>query len=105
MIAGRLTEFVTLLKPTTTRDGFGAEVVEYTATATVRAEVKWKSGSTSIESDERFPGTRLEVLLHDAHEVAAQWRLIYEGETFYVDAAEHGRQKGYRRLICDRVNE
>ena len=104
MIAGLLNERVTLLRPSVSTDGFGAETTSYETYGEVRAEVRWKSGALSPELSEIFPDVHLEVMVRDAHPVAAKWRLVHAGDTYTVDAAEHNRLKGLRRLICSKVN-
>lgn len=104
MIAGRLNDWVTLMRPEVSTDGFGAETTSYLPYGYVRAEVKWKSGALSPELSEVFADVHLEVIVRDAHPVAAKWRLVHAGETYTVDAAEHNRLKGLRRLICSKVN-
>lgn len=105
MIAGRLTEFVTLYAPVVTRDKFNGEVITYPEGKTVHAEVNWKSGHLSEEASELFPDRRLEVIIYSAHTVSEKWRLVYAGVTYSVGAIEHVRTRGLKRLICDRVND
>ena len=105
MIAGRLNERVTLLTPSVTTDGFGAETTSYAVSATVHAEVVWKSGGTATQASERFPDGRVEIVIRDAHEVGDKWRVSHAGILYSVSAIEHNRARGLRRLICDRVNE
>lgn len=104
MIAGRLTEFVLLQKPSVTTDAFGSDIVSYSAGKLVHAELNWKAGHISQEASELFPDGRVEVIIYDAHEVAEKWHVVYAGVTYSVGAIEHNRRKGLRRLICDRVN-
>lgn len=105
MIAGRLNERVTLFSPSVTTDGFGAETTSYAASATVHAEVNWKSGSTGTQVSEIFPDGRIEVIIRDAHEVGDKWRVLYAGTLYSVSAVEHNRSRGLKRLLCEKVNE
>ena len=105
MIAGRMTERVVLLQPTSTEDKFGSEVVEFTALKTVHAEVQWKSGGTYEQASELFPDGHIEVIVRIAHPVEAKWRIRYNGELYNVTAVAPNRVKGLKRLICDKVND
>lgn len=105
MIAGRLTEYVVLQRPTVNTDAFGADVISYTEGDPIHAEVNWKSGRLNQEVSELFPDGRLEVIIYSAHEVAEKWRLVYAGVTYTVGAIEHNRRRGLKRLICDKVND
>lgn len=100
-----MTERVALLRPTVSRDNFGAETTRYEVPRTVHAEVVWKSGGLRSEVAEHFADGRIEVLIRDAHDVAPLWRVTYQELTYQVSAVEHNRVKGLKRLICDRVNE
>jgi len=105
MIAGKMTEYVLLQRPSSTKDGFGSEIVTYTDYGTVHAEIVWKGGSTDYDVSELFSGERLEVIIRSAHPVVAKWRVTYAGTVYYVQAVEHNRVKGLRRLHCQKVND
>ncbi|MBR1436131.1 MAG: phage head closure protein [Bacteroidales bacterium] len=105
MIAGRLTELVTLQRPTVSTDAFGAESTTFADSATVHAEVVWKTGNTGMQVGELFPSGHVEIIIRDAHEVSEKWRAVYDGTVYSVSALEHNRQRGLKRLICDKVNE
>ena len=104
MIAGLLNDWVTLLRPEVSTDGFGAETTSYESYGRVRAEVRWKSGTLSPELAELFPDVHLEVVVREAHPAAAKWRVVHEGEIYTVEAVERNRLKGLRRLICSKAN-
>ena len=105
MIAGRMTERVVLIQPSATTNGFGSDVVSYTDVKTVHAEVQWKSGGTYQQASELFPDGHIEVIIRDAHQVEAKWRIRYNGEVYNVAAVAPNRVKGLKRLICDKVND
>lgn len=105
MIAGRMTERVKLQKPTAVVDKFGSKTITYTDQVTANCEVVWKNGSTSSEASELFANVRVEFLIRDAHTVDTGWRAIYGTTPYYVSAVEHNRVRGFKRLICDRINE
>lgn len=104
MIAGKLTERVTLQCPFVTKDEFGAESTDYSPGIAVHAQVTWKTGGIAREASEFFPGERIEVIIYDRHRCEAKWRVIYEGETFQVTAVERVRVRGMKRLFCEKVN-
>lgn len=105
MIAGRLTEFVDLYRPSATENDFGSDDITYTKVTTVHAEVVWKTGHISQEASELFPDGRVEIIIYAAHQVAEKWRVSYAGVTYTVGAIEHNRRRGLKRLICDKVND
>lgn len=105
MIAGRMTERVTLRAPSVEVDGFGAETTTWTDYRTVRAEVRWTSGSTRAEASELFQDVRLEVVVRSAHPVGDRWRLVFSGVEYNIAAVERNRVKGLLRLLCEKVNQ
>lgn len=105
MIAGRLTDFIGVYRPTETSDGFGSSIVTWTFCRSIRAEVRFKGGRMSNEASELFSENGLEVWVRDAHRVQPHWRIYFKGDYYTVNAVEHGRLKGYNRLICDKVNQ
>ncbi|MCR5841955.1 MAG: head-tail adaptor protein [Bacteroidales bacterium] len=104
MIAGKLTERVTLQYPYTVKDEFGSESTHFHPGVTVHAQVTWKTGAISRDAAEFFPTDRIEVVIYDAHQCEAKWRVIYEGETYQVVAVERVRLRGLKRLFCEKVN-
>ena len=105
MIAGRLTEYVTLLRPVVTKDDYGSKVTSYVTCRRVHAEVQWKQGGTGLEVSELFPDVRLNVIVYYAHPVEEKWRIEYDGTPYNVTAVERSRTRGLKRLICEKVNE
>lgn len=106
MRAGALKYKITLLEPVRTTDRMGAEKVEYTETRTVAAERVRTSGSRSEEVGEHFPAYSAEFNIRDAHPVSENWRIQQLGGYLYTVAAiVPNLDKGYKTLLCDRVNE
>ena len=106
MIAGRMKYKLTLLKPSVTTNDYGEEKPEYTETVTVHAERVKHSGNRSEEVAEHFPDYRVSWNIRDAHTVAENWRVQQLGGYLYtVLAIEPNLDKGFKTLICERVNE
>lgn len=106
MRAGALKYRLTLLKPQRVTDRMGAEKVDYMATRTVRAERVRATGSRSEEVGEHFAAYNAEFNIRDAHEVEENWRVRQEGGHLYtVVSIVPNRDRGYKTLICERVNE
>lgn len=106
MIAGRMKYRLTLLEPKTVTNDFGEEATTYTETRTVHAERVKLSGSRSEEVGEHFPDYRTEFNIRDVHPVAENWRVQQLGGYLYtVTNIVPNLDKGYKTLICVRVNE
>lgn len=95
-----------LLEPQRTTDRMGAETVTYTETRTVHAERVRATGNRSEEVGEHFPDYSTEFNIRDAHPVAENWRVRQLGGYLYtVVSIVPNLDKGYKSLLCDRVNE
>lgn len=105
MQAGRMKYKLTLQQPTVTTDRMGAEATTYTNTVTVHAERVKASGNRSNEVGEHFPDYRVEFNIRDAHTVAENWRVQQLGGYQYtVIAIIPNIERGYKTLVCERVN-
>lgn len=97
---------LTLKQPTEVTNTFGERAVTYTDTVTVHAERVKHSGGRSEEVGEHFPDYRVEFNIRDAHTVGENWRVQQLGGYLYtVTAIEPNLDRGYKTLICVRVNE
>lgn len=106
MRAGALKYKLELLEPKRTTDRMGAEKVEYTKTRTVWAERVRATGNMSEEVGEHFPNYTVEFNIRDAHPVQENWRVQQLGGYLYtVTNIVPNLDKGYKTLLCERVNE
>lgn len=84
----------------------GAETVTYTKTRTVWAERVRATGNRSEEVGEHFPDYTVEFNIRDAHPVQENWRVQQLGGYLYtVTNIVPNLDKGYKTLLCERVNE
>lgn len=84
----------------------GAETVTYTKTRTVWAERVRATGNMSEEVGEHFPNYTVEFNIRDAHPVQENWRVQQLGGYLYtVTNIVPNLDKGYKTLLCERVNE
>lgn len=106
MRAGALKYKLELLEPKRTTDRMGAEKVEYTKTRTVWAERVRATGTANEEVGEHFPDYTVEFNIRDAHPVQENWRVRQLGGYLYtVTNIIPNLDKGYKTLLCERVNE
>lgn len=106
MRAGGLRYKLRLLRPTTTTNDYGAEKTEYTETAVVWAERVKFDGSQSNEVGEPFPDYRARFNIRAAHECRELWRVEQLGGNLYtVTNIIPNTERGYKTLVCERVNE
>ena len=106
MQAGRMKYKVTLLQPQTITTASGNEKTTYTATRTVWAERVKAAGHRSEEVGEHFPAYSVDFNIRDAHPVGENWRVQQVGgELYTVTNIIPNLDRGYKTLVCVRVNE
>lgn len=106
MIAGRMKYKLILLEPVKETNDFGEEKTTYAETRTVHAERVKQSGSRSEEVGEHFPDYSAEFNIRDAHPVQENWRVQQLGGNLYtVTNIVPNLDRGYKTLVCVRVNE
>lgn len=106
MMAGRLKYRLKLFRPASDSDSFGEQRAgSYEYTVTVHAERVKFSASRRQEVAEAFSDYRVEFNIRAAHEVGEGWRVEQVGGKLYaVVAIEPNLDRGFNKLICERVN-
>lgn len=105
MIAGLLSDFVSLYRPEVSVDKFGATTTGYTLYGRVRAQVSWKSGTLSVQASEMFGDERLELLVRDSHPLEEKWLVEVRGSRYRVAAVDLNRRRGYRKAFLEKLND
>ncbi len=97
---------VKLLKPNRTVNKFGEETVVWAAAGTVHAERVKQTGYRSDEVGEHFADYSVQYNIRDAHAVSEGWRVQQLGGYLYtVTNIIPNLDRGYKTLVCERVNE
>lgn len=95
-----------ILQPVVAADEAGGEDTQYRAVRTIHAEHVKFSGRRSEEVGEHFPDYRAEFNIRDAHPIQPNWRVqLLGGDLYTVVAITPNLDKGYKTLVCERVNE
>lgn len=106
MRAGALKYKLQVLEPSYSEDRMGAKKVVYTELRTIWAERVTTSGQRSEEVGEHFPDYSAQFNVRDAHPISENWRVKQLGGYLYtVTAIIPNLDRGYKTLICERVNE
>lgn len=106
MRAGSLKYKLQLLQPIYTEDRMGAKKVYFTELRTIWAERVNAEGRRSEEVGEHFPDYNARFNIRDTHPVEENWRVKQLGGYVYtVTAIIPNIDRGYKTLICERVNE
>ena len=97
---------LTLLDPQTVTTASGNEKTTYVAIRTVWAERVKATGRRSEEVGEHFPDYSVDYNIRDAHPVQENWRVRQlGGELYTVTNIIPNLDRGYKTLVCVRVNE
>lgn len=106
MQAGRMKYKLTLLRPLYSENDYGERETSYEETVTVHAERVKANGHRSEEVGEHFPDYNVEYNIRDVHTVAENWRVQQLGGYLYtVTNIIPNLDRGYKTLVCVRVNE
>ncbi len=106
MRAGPMKSRLVILQPVTEANAYGEERQTWVELRTVHAERKDYRGQRSEEVGEHFPDYSVRFLIRDAHPIEENWRVRCLGDYLYtVVAILKNIDRGYRELVCQRVNE
>mgnify|MGYP002479226016 CR=1 FL=1 len=106
MIAGKMRSYLDLMKPNMKTDNYGDDSITYQVTKTVHAERVKISGRRSDEVGEHFPDYDAEFNIRAEHAIDENWRVRQRGGHLYdVTNIIPNIDKGFKTLICQRVNE
>ena len=105
MQAGRMNCKLRLLKPASSKDGFGGKDTKYVETKVVWAERKKVTPRFVEEIGELFSDYTVEFNIRDAHEVDEKWRAEQLGGHLYnIVNIIPNHERGMQTLRCERVN-
>lgn len=106
MKAYELKDIVSIYEPTSVGDGFGNDVMTYTLSKTIHAQVQFKSGTMTQSADELFSDERVDVITwSSATSAEAGWRVEYLGVMYRINSVERQPRKRLARFICGKVND
>lgn len=106
MLAGRMRNKLEIYKPQVVTNDYGEDFETWELLVTVWAERVKQSGARSEEVGEHFPDYSAEFNIRSAHTVEENWRVKQCGGYLYtVTNIIPNIERGYKTLICVRVNE
>lgn len=97
---------LTMLMPVKGDEVFGSSDIKYQEAGVIHAERVKISGRSSEEAGEHFSDYHSEWNVRDAHPVKEGWRVAQLGGVEWnVTNVIPNLDKGYKTLICDKVNK
>lgn len=106
MKSARLKTYLTLMKPSESRNKYGGKDVDFEVTKTVHAERVKYTGKMGVVVGETFVQYDADYNIRDVHEVKEGWRVQErDGYLYTVDHIIPNHDRGFVTLNCIRVNE
>lgn len=101
--AGKLKDFVTVVKPSNAADSSGQRDPSYVQHAQAYAEVVQLNGKELIEARQLFLGvtTRVRLRWRDAQGVTGVMRVVIDGRTLVINSIiDVGRKRQVIEMLC-----
>ena len=107
MQAGRLTEDITITRPTVTQNEYGEQVTEYTEVCTARASADFEQGGSGrTEQNEEITFNDIYTFITYFHvDVKNYDHIVYNGNTYNVLFVMPNRTANYKKIRCQIINE
>lgn len=105
LIIGDMRSVIKVMSFTTTRDEYGADIDTYTELMSIRAAVKFLSGTKTIDNKEIFAAQSLQFSTHYRGTITEAMRIDYDGKKYRIlSIAEIGFKEGLL-INCELINE
>jgi SPP1 family predicted phage head-tail adaptor len=88
IIIGEMRHSITIKALGLTKDAYGSMVESYRDLMTIRAAVKFQSGTKSIDNNEIFTSQTLQFITHYRATVTATCRILYEGQLYRINSID-----------------
>lgn len=98
--AGQLDRRITIQTFGTTTDDFGEVVKSFTTLANVWAKVEEKRGNEGEESEQLVATKRVEFFIRYRSDINEQMRVIYNNETYKIEAILNAdSRKSFQKIV------
>lgn len=82
--SGKLNNCINLLKPTITKDEFGAETTVYEVLPMIKANVKYNSGNRITEQNEVIHSFNVTFTIRSPHQLDFLYRISYKDRLYRI---------------------
>lgn len=107
MQAGRLTEDITITRPTVTQNEYGEQITTYSTVETCKAYAEYiTGGSGRTETNEEITYNSIYMFTVYYHVNIKNYDVIeYDGNKYNVVFIQPNRTANYKKIKCEAINE
>jgi head-tail adaptor len=103
--ASNLIHRVKILTPRIARDEYGAQLVSYVVTRTVKAHVRFQRGRHALEHGEYWLPNTIQVTTRLHPDLTESCRLMWDGKVYQMDSFNRDPFDGSITIVASRVDE
>ena len=103
--AGKLSERVTILVPSTLQGNFGEQVTTGTEARTVWANVVFQRGVHALTAGESWLTGSISVTMRDNRTIHDRCRLKWDGKTYLIESFNRSGRDGSIAIVATKVDE
>lgn len=103
--AGKLTERIGILVPTTERNEYGEQVTVWENVKTVWANVVYQKGVHALVAGEAFMNTSIAVTMRNNKIVHDRCRLLWDGKKYNIDSFNRSTSNGSISIVASVSDE
>ena len=103
--AGKLTDRVSILVPTTSQGQFGEQVTTWENVRTVWANVVYQRGVHALTAGEGWLTGSIAVTMRDNRTINDRCRLKWDGKTYMIESFNRSGRDGSITIVATKVDE
>ena len=103
--AGKLTDRVSILVPTTSQGQFGEQVTTWENVRTVWANVVYQRGVHALTAGEGWLTGSIAVTMRDNRTINDRCRLKWDGTTYMIESFNRSGRDGSITIVATKVDE
>lgn len=103
--AGKLSDRVTILEPTTEQGKFGEQVTTWSTGKTVWANVVFQRGVHALNAGEGWLTGSITVTMRDNKIIHDRCRIKWDGKTYLIESFNRSGRDGSITIVASKVDE
>ena len=103
--AGKLSERVSILVPTTGRNEYGEQIATFENVKTVWANVIFQRGSNALVAGESFMNRSISVTMRNNKLIHDRCRLMWDNKTYSIDSFNRSGHDGSITIVATLLDE
>ena len=103
--AGKLTDRVTILVPSTLQGSFGEQVTTWNEARTVWANVVFQRGVHALTAGEGWLTGSISVTMRDNNVIHDRCRLKWDGKVYMIESFNRSGRDGSITIVASKIDE